>query len=153
MQKRRFIHNPKTVHHSQIRRKSTITKKKIKPLNLPKTTGIILLDGPERPEELLAPSKRFIKSPKSSPKSLSPVSSPTNSINSPSSSRLKSSVRTSFWDGKKKVDDLSTPTKPSPPPTKNINKMNGKFQSPKVNMIVNNNNEGCRYIRYFKFNR
>ena len=110
-------------------------------MNLPKTTGIILLDGPERPEELLAPSKRFIKSPKSSPKSLSPVSSPTNSINSPSSSRLKSSVRTSFWDGKKKVDDLSTPTKPSPPPTKNINKMNGKFQSPKVNMIVNNNNE------------
>lgn len=90
---------------------------------------------PDRPEELLDPTKQFIKSPKGSRKSLSPLSSPTNSTES-TPNRFVSSVRTSFWNSNRKIDDISKATKPSPP--KKSRKDNKNYQSPKVSMLVDN---------------
>ena len=96
---------------------------------MPKTSGIVLL--PERPEELLEASHRFVKSPKSSRVSLSPVSSP-RSMSSEASPRLGPQVRTSFW-GSKKVNQLSKPSKPSPPSQE---KTIAQHNSPKLNKVI-----------------
>ena len=93
---------------------------------------------PDCPEELLDPSKQFIKSPKGTRKCLSPLSSPTNSTES-TSPRVISNVRTSFWNSNRKVDDISKAIRPSPPKNDGKYKKNNKhYKSPKVSMIVDN---------------
>ena len=131
MQKKRFVDNP-IRKHSMSRRKSMLSKKKFPALAMPKTGGIVLL--PERPEELLDPSQRFVKSPKSSRTSLSPVSSPKN-LSGDTSPMLAPQVRTSFWNSKK-ANQLSKPSKPSPPSQK---KTIAQYNSPKLNKVVSNN--------------
>ena len=109
-----------------------LSKKKFPALAMPKTGGIVLL--PERPEELLDPSQRFVKSPKSSRTSLSPVSSP-KSLSGEASPMLAPQVRTSFWNSKK-ANQLSKPSKPSPPSQK---KTIAQYNSPKLNKVVSSN--------------